>query len=169
MIRYHCQVWKYWMSTSNEQWRTLVLNVVNSTRSLHSPVYSIWNGWIPTPFHGLHMDYFLAGNPAIFSFHTHHGVHMESIWNGPFHGHSMFQSMWIPCGFHGIFNEFTLKIYVLFHMDSMEESISNFVEEPSIVVSKIVSPSRIELSAPQHIKCASKAALLRLSHASVRR
>ena len=36
---------------------------------------SIWNGWIPTPFHGIHMDCFLAGNPAIFSFHTH----MESM------------------------------------------------------------------------------------------
>ena len=50
---------------------------------------SIWNGWSPTPFHGLHMDYFLAGNAAIFSFHTHYGVHMDSIWNGPLHGHSM--------------------------------------------------------------------------------
>ena len=71
------------------------------------------------------------------------------------HCKSMYCSMWIPWNSpYGI---------------HMEESISNFVEEPSIVVSKIVSPSRIELSAPQHIKCASKAALLQLSHASVRR
>ena len=31
-------------------------------RSLHSPLFSIWNGWIPTSFHGLDMDHFLAGN-----------------------------------------------------------------------------------------------------------
>ena len=35
--------------------------------------------------------HFLAGNPAIFSLHTHYGVHVE--WT-------------IPCGFHGISNEF---------------------------------------------------------------
>ena len=138
-----------------------------SWRSLHSPVYSIWNGWIPTPFHGLHMDYFLAGNPAIFSFHTPYGVHMESIWNGPFHGHSMSWSMWIPCGFHGISNEFTLQIHVLFHMDSMEESTSNSVENPLNGLSKIVSTSRIEHSALQHITCVQKRAVIPLSHLAV--
>jgi hypothetical protein len=57
------------------------------SRSLHSPLFSIW---IPTPFHGLHMDYFLAGNPAIFLFHTHYGIHMQSMdW-----------SMWNPWNFH---------------------------------------------------------------------
>ena len=69
------------------------------------------------------MDYFLAGNPAIFSFHT-------------------------PYGFHEISNEFTLQIHVLFHMDSMEESTSNYVENPLNVLSKIVSTLRIEHSAP---------------------
>jgi hypothetical protein len=68
------------------------------------------------------MDYFLAGNPAIFSFHTN----MESIWNV----HGIVHSIWIPwtgpCGFHGISNEFVvykLQIHVLFHKDSMEQSI----------------------------------------------
>ena len=31
---------------------------------------------------------------------------------------------------HGISNEFILQIYVLFHMDSLEESISNSTEKP---------------------------------------
>ena len=96
-----------------------------------------------------------------------YGIHMEWTIPWTFHGHSMFWSMWIPCGFHGISNEFTLKIYVLFHMDSMEESTSNSVEEPSIVLSKIVSSTRIEPSTSQHVTCARRTALLRLSHASV--
>jgi hypothetical protein len=66
---------------------------------------SIWNGWIPPPFHGFHMDYFLAGSPAIFPFHTHYGFHMECPWNGVFHMDSMDQSMWIPYGIHGMSNE----------------------------------------------------------------
>jgi hypothetical protein len=40
-------------------------------------------------FHPHSMDYFLAGNTAIFSFHTHYGIHMECPWNGAFHMHSM--------------------------------------------------------------------------------
>jgi len=40
--------------------------------------------------------------------------------------------LWIPWtgpyGFHGISNEFELQIHVLFHKDSMEQSIWNFVE-----------------------------------------
>ena len=73
-------------------------------RSLHSPICSIWNGWNPTPFHGIHMECFLAGDPAIFSFHTHYGI-------------------------HGISNEFISQIHVLFHMDSMEQWTSNSVEK----------------------------------------
>ena len=53
---------------------------------------------------------FLAGNPAIFSFHTYHGVHMD-------------HSIDIPCGLYGISNEFTFQIHVLFHKDSMEQSM----------------------------------------------
>jgi hypothetical protein len=77
-----------------------------------------WVDSIPIPWNS--MDYFLAGNPAIFSFHTT----MESIWNV----HGMVHSIWIPwtgpCGFHGISNEFViykLQIPVLFHKDSMEQ------------------------------------------------
>ena len=79
-------------------------------RSLHSPGNSIWipyglGGFHP-PVHGFHMDYFLAGSPAIFSFHTHYEFHMDCPWNTPFHMDSMHRSMWIPYGFHGISNEF---------------------------------------------------------------
>ena len=77
--------------------------------------------------------------------------------------------MWIPYGFHRISNEFTLQIHVLFHMDSMEESTSNFVEKPLIVLSKIVPTLRIELSTPQNITCTSEAAILWLSHTTIRR
>ena len=52
------------------------------------------------------MGYFLASNLVIFSFHTHDGDH----------------SIDIPFRFHGVSNEFTLQIHVLFHKDSMEES-----------------------------------------------
>ncbi|EDR13492.1 uncharacterized protein LACBIDRAFT_308479 [Laccaria bicolor S238N-H82] len=55
-------------------------------RSLHSLLFSMW---IPTSFHGLHIVKFLAGKPAIFLFHIHYGVHLDCIWNGPFHRHSM--------------------------------------------------------------------------------
>jgi hypothetical protein len=80
------------------------------SRSLHSPGYSIWNpygihGFHP-PFHGFHMDYFLAGSPAIFPFHSGYGIHMECPWNDAFHMDSMDQSMWNPYGIHGIPNEF---------------------------------------------------------------
>ena len=34
----------------------------------------------------------------------------------------MDHSIDIPCGLHGISNEFTLKIHLLFHKDSMEQS-----------------------------------------------
>jgi hypothetical protein len=59
-------------------------------RSLHSLGNSIWipyglGGFHP-PVHAFHMDYFLAGSPAIFSVHTHYGFHMECSWNGAFHG-----------------------------------------------------------------------------------
>ncbi|KAF8816660.1 hypothetical protein BYT27DRAFT_7076875, partial [Phlegmacium glaucopus] len=50
--------------------------------------------------------------PAIFSFHKHHGFHMEWPWNGhvPYGVHH--HSMWIPYGFHMI------KVY-LFHRESI--------------------------------------------------
>ena len=82
-----------------------ICHIPTAMGALHSPVFSIWNGWSPTPFHGLHMDYFLAGNPAIFSFHTHYGVHLESIWS-PYGVH---MECTIPWTFH-----------VLVHVDSME-------------------------------------------------
>ena len=72
-----------------------------------------------------------------------------------------------PCGFHGISNEFTLQIHVLFHMDSMEESTSNSVENPLNGLSKIVTTSRIEHSALQHITCMRKRAFIPLSHLTV--
>ena len=62
------------------------------------------------------MDYFLAG---------HYGFHMDCTWNGAFHGPVHGESIWIPYGFHGISNEFQLQIHVLFHMESMEQSIWN--------------------------------------------
>ena len=98
-------------------------------RSLHSPGNSIWipyglGGFHP-PVHGFHMDYFLAGSPAIFPVHTHYGFHIECPWNGAFHGLVHGQSIWIPYGFHGISNEFQLQIHVLFHMESMDQSIWN--------------------------------------------
>jgi len=87
-------------------------------RSLHSPVDSIWNGQIPPPFHGLSINYFLAGSLLISPFHTHYGFHMESmefpmnlnLKSMYFHKDfmdSMEQSIWIPWnsphGFHGPF------------------------------------------------------------------
>ena len=53
---------------------------------------SIWNGWIPTSFHGLDMDNFLAGNPANLLFHAHYGIHMEHLWNGTFVEEWMFST-----------------------------------------------------------------------------
>ncbi|EDR13053.1 uncharacterized protein LACBIDRAFT_322467 [Laccaria bicolor S238N-H82] len=41
----------------------------------------------------------LPGNPAIFSFQTHYGIHMEFPWNDAFHMVSMDWSMWIPWNF----------------------------------------------------------------------
>ena len=35
------------------------------------------------------MECFLAGDPAIFPFHTHYGFHKERPWNGAFHMDSM--------------------------------------------------------------------------------
>ena len=48
---------------------------------------------------------------------------MDSIWT--VHGmvHSMDRSMESPYGFHGISNEFQLQIHVLFHMESMHQSM----------------------------------------------
>jgi hypothetical protein len=51
-----------------------------------------WVDSNPIPWNS--MDYFLAGNPAMFSFHTQYG-------------------------FHGISNEFILQIHIIFHKDSM--------------------------------------------------
>ena len=102
---------------------------ISKRRSLHSLGNSIWipyglGGFHP-PVHGFHMDYFLAGSPAIFSFHTHYGFHMDCTWNGAFHGPVHGESIWIPYGFHGISSEFQLWIHVLFHMESMDQSIWN--------------------------------------------
>ena len=54
-------------------------------RSLPSPGYSIWN---PCGIHGIHqefhmdsMEWMLAESPANFSFHGHHGFHVEWGWN----------------------------------------------------------------------------------------
>ena len=69
-----------------------------------------------------------------------------------------------PCGFHGISNEFKLQIHVLFHVDSMEESTSNSMENPLKGLSKMVSTSRIEQSTPQHINVCKDRAFLPLSH-----
>ena len=66
---------------------------------------SIWNGWIPPSIPWIPYGIFLAESLAIFSFHTHHGIHMECPWNGEFHMDSMDWTMWIPYGFHGIYNE----------------------------------------------------------------
>ena len=63
----------------------------------------------------------------------------------------------------------------MFHMDSMEQSIwilleestSNSVEKPPIVLSKIVSTLRIEQSTPQHVTCMGDSALLLLNHMTV--
>ena len=85
-----------------------------ATRSLHSLVYSIWNGWIPTTFHGLHMDYFLAGNPAIFSFHTHY-----SIWNPYGMDHYMDIPCAGPCGFHVDSMEFPMNLHCKFMYHSI--------------------------------------------------
>ena len=104
-------------------------------RSLHSPVYSIWNGWIPTPFHVLHIDYFLAGNPAIFSFHSHYGVHMEWTIPWTFHVLVHVDSMWIPWNFQWIYivNSCTIpygfhgRIQIKFHGKTTKCVIKNSV------------------------------------------
>jgi hypothetical protein len=62
------------------------------TRGLYTPWYVLYGMGGFQPYS---MDYFLAGNPAMFSFHTQYG-------------------------FHGISNEFILQIHIIFHKDSME-------------------------------------------------
>jgi hypothetical protein len=59
----------------NFQWEVFTLPTIFHMDSIPIP----WNS----------MDYFLAGNPAICSFHTHYGIHMECPWNGAFHMDSM--------------------------------------------------------------------------------
>ena len=49
---------------------------------------SIWNGWIPPWIPWIPYGILLGESSAIFSFHPHHGFHME--W-------------YIPHGFHGLF------------------------------------------------------------------
>ena len=125
-----------------------------------SSLYGV-DGVQPHSMDSIWTIFWLATQP-FFSFHTHYGVHME--WPIPcmspcgFHGISTVNSSTIPYGFHGTV-----------HMDSMEESTSNFMENPPIVLSKIVPTLRIKQATPRHITCMGKPVFLPLNHTTIKR
>ena len=111
-----------------------IMCLADAKRSLHSPVYSIWipygmGGFQPHSMDSIWTIFWLATQPFLHSIPT-----MESIWNPYGMDHSMDIPCASPCGFL---------------VDSMEESTWKFCGKTiNIVLSKIVSPSRIELSTP---------------------
>ena len=127
---------------------------------LYTPQYIPYGmgGFQPHSMDSIWTIFWLATQPIFHSIPT-----MESIWIP----YGMHHSINILCGFHGISNELTLQIHVLFHMVSMEESTSNSMENPLKVLSIIVSTWRIEHSTPRHITFMTEKAFLQLSHSSV--
>jgi hypothetical protein len=79
-----------------------------------------WVDSTPQSMDSIWTIFWLGPQPFLESIPT-----MDSIWT--VHGmvHSMDWSMDSPYGFHGISNEFQLQIHVLFHMESMDQSIWN--------------------------------------------
>ena len=88
------------------------------------------------------MDHFLAGNPTILFFM----LTTDSTWNAYGIVPSICSPWTGPYGFHGSSSDFILHIHVLFHMDSMEESTSNSMENPLNGLSKIVPMLEIKHS-----------------------